>query len=117
MGADCVFCRIVAGEIPSKIVHQDDEVTAFHDINPQAPVHILIVPNEHIADITRVTAEKEPLVGHMLHTAARIGAEQGLNTMKRGYRLVINYGANAGMQVPHLHLHLIGGRTMRWPPG
>lgn len=117
MVANCTFCRIVAGEAASKIVYRDEQVAAFHDINPQAPVHILIVPSEHIADITRITAEQEPLVGHMLHTAVHIAGEQGLNRIDAGYRLVFNYGADAGMQVPHLHLHLIGGRAMRWPPG
>ena len=117
---DCIFCKIVRKEIPSKGVYEDDLVYAFHDINPVAPVHILIVPKKHIFGIQTLEEEDKPLVGHMFYIARKIGEELGLASptdLKGGYRLVFNVGENSGQSVFHLHLHLIGGRPMSWPPG
>ena len=112
---DCIFCRIVAGESASNTVYQDDRVTAFRDIRPVAPTHILIVPNRHITSINDGTPEDEPVIGH-LFTVARALAEQE-NISNAGYRLIINTGPNAGQVVFHLHIHLIGGQRMRHPMG
>lgn len=117
MASDCIFCQIVRQESPAQVIYRDDLVTAFRDINPQAPEHILVVPNEHIPDITHLTAEQEQLAGALLRVAARIAADQGLATSDEGFRIVINYGEKAGLTVPHLHVHLLGGRRMSWPPG
>ncbi|MGE5620154.1 MAG: histidine triad nucleotide-binding protein [Sphingomonadaceae bacterium] len=111
----CIFCRIVAREIPSDIVYQDDRITAFRDINPQAPVHIVIVPNEHIPSVMELRADQAPVVGHMVHAAGVLAEREGV--AKSGFRLVINNGPDAGQSVDHLHLHLLGGRPMQWPPG
>lgn len=110
----CPFCRIAAGEAEARIVYQDEIVTAFHDRNPQAPVHVLIVPNEHIESIKDVGAEDADLVGKLFVVARDIAEEQGLTA---GYRLVVNTGSQAGQSVYHLHVHLLGGRPMSWPPG
>ena len=111
--SDCIFCKIIEKKIPSKFVYEDDKVFAFEDINPQAPVHILIIPREHIADITQV---KDPgIIGQLYQAANKLAEEKGIK--QTGYRLVINYGPHAGMAVHHLHLHLFGGRTLHWPPG
>ena len=115
MPADCLFCRILAKEIPSKIVHEDEQAVAFEDINPQAPTHVLVVPRKHIATLNDVTAADAPLVGHLHLVAARIARERGID--QSGYRTVLNTGRGAGQSVFHLHLHLLGGRGMRWPPG
>jgi len=117
---DCIFCRIVRGEVPAQKVWEDDGVLAFRDINPVAPVHILIVPKKHIEGVQSLTQEDECLVGHMFYVARRIAEEQGIapgEDLSRGYRLVFNVGRDAGQSVFHLHLHLIGGRSMGWPPG
>lgn len=106
---DCIFCQIVAGQAPARIVYRDDLVTAFHDVRPAAPVHILIVPNRHIATLNDLTPADEAWSGHLLETARRLAAEQGLT----GYRLLLNVGADAGQSVFHLHLHLLGGRRLR----
>lgn len=111
----CIFCRIVAGEIPATIVHRDDQVTAFRDINPQAPLHVLVVPNRHIPAVGALTEEDEALVGRVVRTAAVLAASEGV--ADRGYRLVLNSGPDAGQSVDHLHLHLLGGRRLQWPPG
>lgn len=111
----CIFCRIVAGEIPATIVHRDDQVTAFRDINPQAPVHVLVVPNRHIPRVGALTEQDEALVGHLVRTAATLAASEGV--AERGYRLVLNSGPDAGQSVDHLHLHLLAGRRLQWPPG
>jgi histidine triad (HIT) family protein len=113
---DCLFCRIVSGAIPSKKVFEDDQTFAFQDIDPQAPVHVLIVPKSHIASLADLpnTADHENLVGHLHTVAAEIARSQNLG---RGYRTVINTGPEGGQTVSHLHLHLIGGRPMHWPPG
>ena len=116
----CIFCKIVRGEIPSNKVYEDEQTYAFHDINPVAPVHILIIPKKHILGIQELREEDECLVGHMFTVARKIAQEQGLTPdeeLNGGYRLVFNVGKDAGQSVFHLHLHLIGGRQMGWPPG
>ncbi|MBS3783020.1 MAG: histidine triad nucleotide-binding protein [Anaerolineae bacterium] len=110
----CAFCRIAAGEESARIAYQDEDVTAFHDRNPQAPTHVLIIPNEHIESIKDVAAEDARLLGKLFVVARRIAQEEGLTA---GYRLVVNTGAQAGQSVHHLHMHLLGGRPMSWPPG
>jgi histidine triad (HIT) family protein len=113
--AECLFCRIVAGEIPGAIVFQDEHLVAFKDINPQAPMHVLIVPRRHIATLNDLTAEDDALVGEMVRRAAALAAEQGY--AQGGYRTVFNCNAAAGQTVFHIHLHVLGGRTFTWPPG
>ncbi len=110
----CIFCRIVRGEAPSRIVYQDDEVTAFHDANPQAPTHILVVPNRHIVSVTEAEPQDAALLGELLLVARRLAEEENLTD---GYRLVVNNGRRAGQSVFHLHVHLLGGRAFGWPPG
>jgi len=109
---DCVFCKIASGEIPAKIIYRDDEVFAFPDINPITPVHILVLPIKHIASLAEMTDKETPLVGKMVRAANQIAREQGI--AKSGYRLTINSGADAGQLVPHLHIHLMGGRHLDW---
>jgi histidine triad (HIT) family protein len=111
----CLFCRIVAGEIPASKVYEDETLVAFNDINPQAPVHILLVPKKHIPTTNDVTAEDERLIGQLVRRAAAIAADQG--HAERGYRTVLNCQAEAGQTVFHLHLHLLAGRRLGWPPG
>ncbi|HTX40657.1 MAG TPA: histidine triad nucleotide-binding protein [Acidobacteriaceae bacterium] len=111
---DCIFCKIVAGEIPSKKVHEDDGVFAFHDIDPKAPTHILVIPKKHVASLAHAEAGDEAILGRLLATTARIAQGQGLG---QGYRVVISTGPQGGQTVDHLHLHLLGGRQMHWPPG
>jgi histidine triad (HIT) family protein len=113
--ADCLFCKIVEGQIPATIVFQDDHVVAFKDMTPRAPTHVLIVPRRHIASLNDLGAGDDALVGEMVRAAAAIAKEQGL--ADRGYRTVFNCNADAGQTVFHIHLHLLGGRTMAWPPG
>ena len=113
--AECLFCKIVAGQIPATIVFQDDHVVAFKDVTPRAPTHVLIVPRRHIASLNDLGAGDDALVGEMVRAAAAIATEQGL--ADRGYRTVFNCNADAGQTVFHIHLHLLGGRTMAWPPG
>jgi histidine triad (HIT) family protein len=112
---DCLFCRIVAGEVPADIVFQDERSIAFRDINPQAPVHVLVIPREHIESLDDASQKEEALLGHLLRVAARVANEQGLS--ESGYRTAINTGAGAGQSVFHLHLHVLGGRSLNWPPG
>ncbi|MGI5835806.1 MAG: histidine triad nucleotide-binding protein [Chloroflexota bacterium] len=112
---DCIFCKIVAREIPANIVYQDDRLTAFRDLNPQAPVHILIVPNEHIPSTLELQPVHDPIVGEMVRAAAVLAEREGV--AQSGFRLVINTGADAGQTVQHIHIHLLGGRAMQWPPG
>jgi histidine triad (HIT) family protein len=107
---DCIFCKIVSGEIPSDAVYRDEEVFAFRDINPQAPVHVLVVPVRHIASLAGLTEADSPLVGHMVHVASQLARQEGI--AERGYRLAISCGREGGQAVPHLHLHLLGGRQM-----
>jgi histidine triad (HIT) family protein len=111
----CLFCRIIAGEIPSSKVFEDEELFAFNDINPQAPLHVLVVPKKHIATTNDLAAEDEKLVGTMVRRAAAIAAEKGY--ADRGYRTVLNCNAEAGQTVFHIHLHLLAGRHLGWPPG
>ncbi len=111
---DCLFCKIGAKKIPGKIVYEDDRIFAFEDINPQAPTHILISPRKHFVSLTDATREDGALLGHILLVAANLARERNL---LEGYRTVFNNGAGAGQSVFHLHLHLLGGRTFRWPPG
>ncbi|MCS7178985.1 MAG: histidine triad nucleotide-binding protein [Anaerolineae bacterium] len=111
---ECIFCRIVRREAPARILYQDDEVTAFHDAHPQAPVHVLIVPNRHIVGIAQAKPEDAPLLGRMLVVARQLAEDLKIT---EGYRLVVNSGPLSGQSVFHLHLHLLGGRPLRWPPG
>ena len=113
--ADCLFCKIAAKEIPAKIAYEDPEVLAFHDIRPMAPVHLQIIPKYHIARVSDLTAETGGMAGRLVLTANRLAAELGV--AEPGYRLVINCNAAAGQSVYHLHLHLLGGRALQWPPG
>ncbi|HTJ00166.1 MAG TPA: histidine triad nucleotide-binding protein [Dongiaceae bacterium] len=110
-----LFEKIVAREIPAQIVFEDDRVLAFRDINPQAPVHVLLVPKRAVPRIATAQAEDQELLGHLLLQAAAVARQLGLEA--RGYRLVINNGADGGETVPHLHVHILGGRPMAWPPG
>ena len=109
-----IFEKIIAREIPAKIVYEDDDVLAFHDVNPQAPVHVLIVPKKVIPRLAEASASDEAILGKLLLAAKKIAAELGLTN---GYRVVINNGPDAGESVPHLHVHLLGKRTLAWPPG
>lgn len=112
---ECIFCRILAGEIPSDQVYQDEQVTAFRDINPAAPTHILIIPNRHIATVNDLAETDQQLAGHMILVAQKIAKEQGIAAS--GYRLIINNGPDGGQEIYHLHLHLLGGQRMRHPMG
>ncbi len=112
--ADCLFCRIMRGEVPSKKVYEDDRVYVFEDINPQAPTHVLIIPRKHIVDIAQAAPEDADIIGYSHLVAAKLARERGI---ENGYRTVYNVGPDAGQSVFHLHLHLIGGRRMKWPPG
>ena len=110
-----LFERIAAKEIPANLVYEDEHVVAFRDIHPQAPTHILIVPRKHIPRIAEATSADHALLGHLLLKAAEVAKQAGLSA--NGYRLVINNGPHAGESVPHLHVHLLGGRALGWPPG
>ena len=112
---DCIFCKIITGDIPSTIVFRDEQVTAFRDLNPAAPTHILIVPNKHIDSVNTLTNGDEQLIGHLFTTAKQIAAQEGI--AEDGYRLIINTNANAGQTVFHIHLHLLGGAPMQHPMG
>jgi histidine triad (HIT) family protein len=111
---DCVFCKIAKGEIPSKKAYEDDSVLAFYDLDPKAPVHILIIPKRHIESVMEITPENSGIVAHLFEVAAKLARE---NNLTEGFRLVANTGKDGGQTVPHLHLHLLGGRSMKWPPG
>lgn len=115
MSGECLFCRIVNKEVPAKIVHEDEHAIAFDDINPQAPTHILIVPRKHIAGLNDLTADDSALIGHLHLLAAKLARERGIH--ESGYRTLFNTGRGAGQSVFHLHLHVLGGRGLRWPPG
>jgi histidine triad (HIT) family protein len=112
---DCLFCKIVAGEIPSDAVFVSERSYAFRDLNPHAPTHVLVVPKEHVAHAGELTAAHGALLGDLFETAAAVAGIEGL--AEPGYRLVLNVGDDAGNTVPHLHLHLLGGRKLGWPPG
>jgi histidine triad (HIT) family protein len=111
---ETIFSKIIRREIPAEIVYEDDLAIAFKDINPQAPVHILVIPKEPIAQLTDAESKDHALMGHLLLTANRVAQQAGLNN---GYRVVINTGPDGGQTVSHLHLHILGGRQMTWPPG
>lgn len=113
--AECLFCRIVKHEIPASIVYEDDRVLAFNDINPQAPTHILVVPRKHIATLNDLAPQDDGIVGEIIRRSAAIAAERGIAAS--GYRVVFNTNREAGQTVFHIHLHLIGGRSLGWPPG
>ena len=112
---DCLFCRIIAGEVPADFVHQDDLVVAIRDISPKAPTHLLLMPREHVVSAADLTDSHGPMLGRLFAVAAQLARDAGI--AEGGYRLVTNTGPGAGQSVPHLHLHLLGGRSMGWPPG
>ena len=112
---DCVFCKIIAGQIPGSLVYEDQDVAAFRDINPQAPLHVLIVPRRHIATLNDLTEADDAVVGSMFRAAAALAKRHGY--ADRGYRTVFNTNREAGQTVFHIHLHLLGGRALGWPPG
>ena len=113
--SDCLFCRIVARAIPSKVVYEDDVALAFEDINPQAPVHVLVIPKRHVRSVAELGEADGALVAHLVLTCAKIAGQK--NLVQSGYRLVTNTGPHAGQTVSHLHWHMLGGRPMSWPPG
>jgi histidine triad (HIT) family protein len=112
---DCLFCKIIEGQVPGALVYQDERVVVIKDINPQAPMHVLVVPRRHIATLNDLMPEDDGLVGEMIRRGAAIAAEHGHS--ERGYRTVFNCNAGAGQTVFHIHLHVLGGRTFCWPPG
>ena len=113
--SDCIFCKIANGDIPSEFLYEDDEIVAFRDLNPQAPTHVLVIPREHIATANDLTQENASIVAIMMLAAKQIAEREGI--AERGYRTVLNCNAEAGQSVFHIHLHLLGGRPMGWPPG
>jgi len=113
--SDCIFCKIAEKTIPSKIVHEDDRAVAFEDINPQAPVHVLVVPKRHVQSVAELNAAEAGFLGHLLLTGAAVAKQKGI--ADSGYRLVVNTGRHGGQTVFHLHVHVLGGRPMHWPPG
>ena len=112
---DCLFCNILAGDVPAEIIYESDTVIAFRDINPRAPMHVLIVPREHISTINDIDTEHEPIVGSLFTAARDIAAQEGV--AEEGYRAVMNCNSDGGQSVFHLHLHVLGGRMLTWPPG
>ena len=115
MSDECLFCKIAAGEIPAKIVREDATALAFEDVNPQAPLHVLVIPRRHVATLNELTDDDETLVGHLVGMARDIARDRGLDSS--GYRTVFNCNADGGQTVFHIHLHLLAGRTLAWPPG
>lgn len=115
MDSSCIFCKIVAGEIPATIVHKDEQVTAFRDLHPVGPTHVLIVPNKHISSINAVEPEDAPLLGHLFVIARKIAETD--NIQENGYRVIVNTGEHGGQTVHHLHMHVIGGQPMKHPMG
>ncbi|MBI5055349.1 MAG: histidine triad nucleotide-binding protein [Nitrospirae bacterium] len=112
---NCLFCKIIEKKIPAKTVYEDDRVLAFEDINPQAPVHVLVIPKKHISTALEITPEDNELIGYMFQVANKIAKDR--NVAERGFRLLMNCNRESGQTVFHIHLHLLGGRTMHWPPG
>lgn len=112
---DCIFCRIVNKQIPSRIVYEDDSILAFHDIDPKAPVHVLVIPKQHISSVNEVTQENSQVIAHLFANLPKIAEKLGIKDS--GYRVVINCGKDAGQAVNHLHYHVLGGRSLTWPPG
>lgn len=113
--SDCIFCKVAARKVPSKIVYEDESAIAFEDMNPQAPVHVLVIPRKHIPTILDIGKADNPVIGHLFQIANRIAVDRGI--ADRGFRLVLNTNSEAGQSVYHIHLHLLGGRHMHWPPG
>ena len=113
--SDCIFCKIVSGDIPSTKIYEDEQVIVFRDINPQAPTHVLVVPKRHISGVNELAEMDEALVGHVYGVIARLVRELGID--ESGYRVVVNSGADGQQSVPHLHFHVLGGRLLAWPPG
>ena len=113
--AECLFCKIIAREVPASIVYEDDRVLAFNDINPQGPTHVLVVPKQHIATLNDLSPADDQIVGELVRRAAAIARERGIDA--GGFRAVFNTNRDAGQTVFHIHLHLIGGRSLAWPPG
>ncbi|HEA65186.1 MAG TPA: histidine triad nucleotide-binding protein [Candidatus Aminicenantes bacterium] len=112
---DCIFCKIINKEIPATIVFEDEKIIAFNDINPQAPIHILLIPREHFASLNDIPEEKKNILSHLLLKARQIAQEKGI--AEKGYRIVLNTEKDSGQEVFHIHVHLLGGRQMHWPPG
>lgn len=115
MNSSCIFCKIISKEIPSKIVYEDEEVLSFYDINPQAPVHLLLIPKKHIPSLAEISESDQTILGKLLFSASKIAKKVGIS--EDGYRLVINTNRDAQQTVFHIHIHIIGGRPMSWPPG
>lgn len=113
--SDCIFCKIIDRKIPSKVVHEDDDTFAFEDINPQAPTHVLVIPKRHVPTVSDLAPADDALVGKLHRVAAKLARERGI--AEGGYRIVLNTNRDAGQTVFHVHLHLLGGRQMQWPPG
>ena len=113
--SNCLFCKIIAGDIPGDFIHRDDKCVVIRDINPQAPKHVLVIPREHMESLDDASAGDEQLLGHLLRVGARIANQEGLG--ESGYRTVINTGAGAGQSVFHIHVHVLAGRDLTWPPG
>ena len=114
MSQDCIFCKIVDGDIPADLLYEDEDVIAFNDINPQAPMHVLVIPRKHISAPADVTEADEGLVGKLIRVGSQLAADRGMGD---GFRLLFNNGKKAGQTVFHVHLHVLGGRSMSWPPG
>jgi len=115
MAKSCIFCRIAAGEFGTAFIHEDDVCVAFHDLKPQAPTHVLLIPRRHIDSIVATSPSDQAMLGHLLSVATRVAEQLGVG--ERGFRLVINSGPDGGQSVDHLHVHILGGRAMAWPPG
>ena len=115
MQADCIFCNIVNGKIPAKVVYEDQQIFAFHDISPAAPVHVLVIPKKHIANLLDVTIDDNQVIAHLMMSIPQIATQLGL--AEKGFRIVINTKDDGGQTVDHLHAHILGGRFMTWPPG
>ena len=112
--SDCLFCKIAAGDIPAQKIYEDDDVIAFWDISPAAPKHFLIIPRKHIVNLSDLSEEEDQLIGKMMRISAKVAEENGI---EKGYRTIMNNGADAGQVIFHLHMHVLGGRPMGWPPG
>ena len=113
MNDDCIFCKIVGKQIPAVLVYEDDKVLAFNDVNPQAPVHVLVIPKAHITTVAEL--EDMSVIKDLFAVMKKVAEEKGID--KTGYRIVVNHGKDSGQAVPHLHFHLLGGRSLHWPPG
>ena len=115
MAGDCIFCKIAAGDIPGDIIFEDELAVAFRDINPQAPTHVLVIPRAHVGNASTLTEADDALIAHLLRLAGQIARDEGIEGS--GYRIVLNVGSHGGESVPHLHIHILGGRQLSWPPG